>query len=136
MKFPHILPSLLDLGYLAFEVRRVLAQLPQQARVQSRRSQAFDDPGKLLAFTGTVLLGFRQRGLGRAGAGIVRVVGEKAKLGRVWPHMLRHGCGYYLADQGTDLRTMQDYLGHHDPKRARPLHSGCRASLLRLVEVA
>jgi site-specific recombinase XerD len=30
--------------------------------------------------------------------------------------MLRHSCGYYLADKGTDLRTMQDYLGHRDPK--------------------
>jgi type 1 fimbriae regulatory protein FimB/type 1 fimbriae regulatory protein FimE len=39
-----------------------------------------------------------------------------AKLGRVWPHMLRHSCGYCLADQGTDLRTMHDYLGHRDPK--------------------
>jgi type 1 fimbriae regulatory protein FimB len=47
---------------------------------------------------------------------IVRVVGETAKLGRVWPQMLRHSCSYYLADQGTDLRTMQDYLGHRDPK--------------------
>jgi type 1 fimbriae regulatory protein FimB len=28
----------------------------------------------------------------------------------------RHSCGYYLADKGTDLRTMQDYLGHRDPK--------------------
>jgi integrase len=47
---------------------------------------------------------------------IVRLAGEMAKLGRVWPHMLRHSCGYYLADQGTDLRTMQDYLGDRDPK--------------------
>jgi type 1 fimbriae regulatory protein FimB len=47
---------------------------------------------------------------------ILRVAGETAKLGRVWPHMLRHSCGYYLADQGTDLRTMRDYLGHRDPK--------------------
>jgi site-specific recombinase XerD len=30
--------------------------------------------------------------------------------------MLRHSCGYCLADKGTDLRTMQDYLGHGDPK--------------------
>jgi len=47
---------------------------------------------------------------------VVRVAGETAKLGRVWPHMLRHSCGFYLADQGVDLRTMQDYLGHRDPK--------------------
>ena len=30
---------------------------------------------------------------------IVRMAGERAKLGRVWPHMLRHSCGYYLVDQ-------------------------------------
>ena len=28
------------------------------------------------------------------------------------PHMLRHVCGFALADQGADTRLMQDYLGH------------------------
>jgi len=37
-------------------------------------------------------------------------------LKNVHPHMLRHSCGYYLANTGVDLRTMQDYLGHRDPK--------------------
>jgi site-specific recombinase XerD len=30
----------------------------------------------------------------------------------VHPHMLRHSTGYYLADKGTDTRTIQGYLGH------------------------
>jgi len=30
--------------------------------------------------------------------------------------MLRHTCGFYLANQGYDLRLIQDYLGHRDPK--------------------
>ena len=30
----------------------------------------------------------------------------------VHPHMLRHACGYYLANKGVDTRTIQDYLGH------------------------
>ena len=30
----------------------------------------------------------------------------------VHPHMLRHACGYHLANKGIDTRTIQDYLGH------------------------
>jgi len=26
--------------------------------------------------------------------------------------MLRHACGYYLANKGINTRTIQDYLGH------------------------
>jgi type 1 fimbriae regulatory protein FimB len=47
---------------------------------------------------------------------LIAQAGEAAGLGHVHPHMLRHSCGYALADKGTDLRTMQDYLGHRDPK--------------------
>ena len=27
-------------------------------------------------------------------------------------HMLRHACGYKLANEGVDTRTIQGYLGH------------------------
>jgi site-specific recombinase XerD len=47
---------------------------------------------------------------------IVRQAAGSAGLKDVHPHTLRHSCGYYLADRGTDLRTMQDYLGHRDPR--------------------
>ncbi|MFP9230231.1 tyrosine-type DNA invertase [Pectobacterium cacticida] len=30
------------------------------------------------------------------------------------PHMLRHACGYELAERGTDTRLIQDYLGHRN----------------------
>jgi type 1 fimbriae regulatory protein FimB/type 1 fimbriae regulatory protein FimE len=30
----------------------------------------------------------------------------------VHPHMLRHACGFALANQGVDTRTIQGYLGH------------------------
>jgi type 1 fimbriae regulatory protein FimB/type 1 fimbriae regulatory protein FimE len=30
----------------------------------------------------------------------------------VHPHMLRHACGYKLANDGRDTRALQHYLGH------------------------
>ena len=30
------------------------------------------------------------------------------------PHMLRHACGFALADQGADTQLIQDYLGHRN----------------------
>jgi type 1 fimbriae regulatory protein FimB len=32
----------------------------------------------------------------------------------VHPQMLRHACGFALADQGADTRLIQDYLGHRN----------------------
>jgi type 1 fimbriae regulatory protein FimB/type 1 fimbriae regulatory protein FimE len=46
-------------------------------------------------------------------ARIVERAAETAKLGfHVHPHMLRHATGYALADEGTDTRLIQDFLGH------------------------
>jgi len=44
---------------------------------------------------------------------LVTRAGEKAKLGfPVHPHMLRHACGFKLANDGQDTRDLQHYLGH------------------------
>ena len=44
---------------------------------------------------------------------IVARAGEHAKIGlAVHPHMLRHACGYKLANDGHDTRAIQHYLGH------------------------
>jgi site-specific recombinase XerD len=31
---------------------------------------------------------------------------------KTYAHLLRHSCGYFLANKGCDLRLIQDYLGH------------------------
>lgn len=49
--------------------------------------------------------------------GLLRRYGEMANLGiHPHPHMLRHACGYALADLGVDTRLIQDYLGHRNIK--------------------
>ena len=46
---------------------------------------------------------------------MVARLGIAAKLGfATHPHMLRHACGFQLANQGTDTRTLQAYLGHRN----------------------
>ena len=44
---------------------------------------------------------------------LVKRAGRKAKLPfQAHAHMLRHACGYALANAGHDTRSLQDYLGH------------------------
>jgi len=46
---------------------------------------------------------------------IIRRAGKRANLVvAAHPHMLRHSCGYALADSGIDTRLIQDYLGHRN----------------------
>jgi integrase len=44
---------------------------------------------------------------------LVKIIGKRAGLPMpVHFHMLRHSCGYKLANDGVDTRAIQDWLGH------------------------
>jgi type 1 fimbriae regulatory protein FimB/type 1 fimbriae regulatory protein FimE len=46
---------------------------------------------------------------------VVNRAGEFAQLPfPVHPHMLRHACGFKLANEGHDTRAIQQYLGHRN----------------------
>ena len=59
-----------------------------------------------------------ERGAPMSAAGFRKMLsrtGEVAGLGlAVHPHMLRHACGYHLANAGHDTRAIQHYLGHRN----------------------
>ena len=45
---------------------------------------------------------------------IIERAGQQSRLGHVHPHMLRHSAGHMLANEGTDTRAIQHYLGHRN----------------------
>ena len=74
-----------------------------------RRLKRDQDPASPFIFTS-------ERGAPFTTAGFRKMV---ARLGvaahfdfPVHPHMLRHACGYKLANDGVDTRSLQAYLGH------------------------
>jgi type 1 fimbriae regulatory protein FimB len=71
---------------------------------------------KMKPDTDAFFISERRRPLSRKTAWVmIRDYGEKADLSvEAHPHMLRHACGFALADQGADTRLIQDYLGHRN----------------------
>ena len=106
-----------ELGTATLHVRRVKQGTPSahpvlgdEQRAQ-RRLQRDQEPKSPFVFTS-------ERGSPFSTAGFARMVeraGVEAKLGfKAHPHMLRHACGYALANKGHDTRALQAYLGHRN----------------------
>src|SRR5215475_4236591 len=74
-----------------------------------RRLQREEEPKSPFVFTS-------ERGSPFTTAGFARLVeraGTAAELRfKAHPHMLRHACGFALANKGHDTRALQAYLGH------------------------
>jgi type 1 fimbriae regulatory protein FimB len=84
------------------ELRAIKAWLTERARMKPAGKSFFVSEQRTPLHRSTVNLALTK-------------YGKRAALPlAVHPHMLRHACGYALADQGADTRLIQDYLGHRN----------------------
>jgi len=84
----------------ADELRAVAAWLKQRARMKPTGKAFFVSEQRKALHRSTVNCALKK-------------YSDAASLPlRAHPHMLRHACGFALADQGADTRLIQDYLGH------------------------
>ena len=107
----------LDFGTATLHIRRVKQGTPSAHPVLGdelralRRLQREQEPKSPFVFTS-------ERGTPFTTAGFARMAeraGRAARLGfKAHPHMLRHACGYALANKGHDTRALQAYLGHRN----------------------
>ena len=106
-----------DFGTSTLHVRRVKQGTPSSHPILGdelralRRLQREQEPKSPFVFTS-------ERGAPFSTAGFARMIeraGVDAKLAfKAHPHMLRHACGYALANKGHDTRALQAYLGHRN----------------------
>ncbi len=63
-----------------------------------------------------IFVGERGKSMTTEGVGkVISRLGAIANLDiKVHPHMFRHSCGYWLANQGATTRDIQEYLGHRN----------------------
>ena len=107
----------IDFAHAVLHVRRAKKGTPATHPIVGdemralRKLQREQDPKSPFVFTS-------ERGSPFTTAGFARMVeraGVEAKLGfPAHPHMLRHACGFALANKGHDTRALQAYLGHRN----------------------
>jgi integrase len=62
-------------------------------------------------------------------------IGARAKMAfPIHPHMLRHGCGFALANAGHDTRALQAWLGHKNYPAHGALRRAGTGSVQELLE--
>ncbi len=105
----------IDFNSAMLHVRRVKQGTPATHPLTGRELRALrklqrdQEPKSPFVFISERQVPFTNRGFQT----LVERAGRKAGLDfKAHPHMLRHACGYKLANQGVDTRTIQAYLGH------------------------
>ena len=107
----------IDFSAAMLHVRRVKRGTPSTHPIMGdelralRRLQREQEPKSPFVFTSERAGPFTTAGFAR----MMERAGVEAKLPiKVHPHMLRHACGFALANKGHDTRALQSYLGHRN----------------------
>lgn len=107
----------IDFNTATLHVRRLKRGTPATHPVMGdelravRRLQREQEPKSPFVFTSERGAPFTRAGFAK----MVERIGEAAQIGfKAHAHMLRHACGYALANQGHDTRALQAYLGHRN----------------------
>src|SRR6476659_8932147 len=106
----------IDFSHAVLHVRRAKKGTPATPVVGDemralRKLQREQEPKSPFVFTSERNSPFTTAGFAR----MVERAGVEAKLGfKAHPHMLRHACGFALANKGHDTRALQAYLGHRN----------------------
>jgi integrase len=97
-----------------FKVRRTKGGIPATHPLTGRELRALRKHQRETQPGAFVFTSEREAPLSAPGfSRMVERAGREAKLGiKVHAHMLRHACGYALANAGHDTRALQAYLGH------------------------
>jgi integrase len=81
-----------------------------------------------------------ERGAPFPTAGLARMMERAARSAgfglKVHPHMLRHACGFALANAGSDTRALQAYLGHRNIQHTGKTHPAATPARLRAILAA
>ena len=103
-----------DLGRGLLHVRRVKNGMPSVHPMGGTEIRALRRLKREQVESRHVFLTERRAPMTTAGfRKLVGRIGESAEFPfPVHPHMLRHACGYKLANDGQDTRALQHYLGH------------------------
>jgi type 1 fimbriae regulatory protein FimB/type 1 fimbriae regulatory protein FimE len=104
----------IDLKGGLLHVRRVKQGTPATHPLTGRELRALRRLEREVA--GSPFVFVSERGAPFATRGFQAMVERAGKAAgfnmKIHPHMLRHACGYKLANEGVDTRTIQAYLGH------------------------
>jgi integrase len=106
----------IDFATARLHVRRIKNGTPATHPLTGREMRALRKHQRESARSAFVFVSERGAPLSApAFSRMVERVGRAAKLGiKVHAHMLRHACGYALANAGHDTRALQAYLGHRN----------------------